>query len=111
TTDHLDHDLGLPVGAATAVDRTANTTIFETSNVSTFKVIVQEFEHGFIFQEEYTHAAFPLFGAMLTEWERLGGLNGEDALGTPLGVPVTFEGVTYQNFTNGYLSYDGEDFT
>lgn len=111
TTDHLDHDLGLPVGAATAVDRTANTTIFETSNATTFKVIVQEFEHGFIFQEEYTHAAFPLFGAMLTEWERLGGLNGEDALGTPLGVPVTYEGVTYQNFTNGYLSYDGTEFT
>lgn len=111
TMDHLEHDLGLPVGAATAVNRTANTTIFETSNVTTFKVIVQEFEHGFIFQEEYTHAAFPLFGAMLTEWQRLGGLNGEDALGTPLGVPVTYEGVTYQNFTNGYLSYDGTEFT
>lgn len=110
TWNNLDHHLGLPLGATIVETRTKQTDIFATANIDTFKVLVQEFENGFIFQEEYTHAAFPLFGAMYDHWLTLGGLNGEGSLGTPLGVPVEYEGITYQNFTNGYMTYDGTDF-
>ncbi|MCU0104119.1 InlB B-repeat-containing protein [Acholeplasma vituli] len=107
--DRGGHDLGLPVGDAVIVRLYPNPSI----TTEWIDVIVQEFEHGKIMQEVYDNAAYPIYGDMLTIWERANaegapGGDGFEGLGTPTSREFTHEGSTYQNFKYGYMKVTEE---
>ena len=108
--DRGGHNLGLPVGEAEVVKEIINPSQPDTFN----HLIIQEFEHGKIIQQGYNRAAYPIYGDMLTFWEKAeaeGGAGGIDGIGIPTTRQFEYEGKVFQSFKYGYIIKEGETFT
>ena len=71
---------------------------------STVYYLEQKFENGVILQSSYNSPAVAIFGNVVTAVETLG----YSKTGLPIARQYTYEGVTYCNFTYGYLKVDAE---
>lgn len=95
------HLLGKATGAA------AEKSYVDTEgDGSTVYYLEQEFENGVILQSSYNSPAVAIFGNVVTAVEERGGYS---KTGLPIARQYTYEGVTYCNFTYGYLKVDAED--
>lgn len=93
--------LGEAVGAATEASYTDT-----MGDGSTVYYLIQEFENGAILHGDYNlYPAVAVFDDVLTAVETLGGYS---QTGLPIARQYTYEGVTYCNFTYGYLTIDAE---
>lgn len=93
--------LGEAVGAATEASYTDT-----MGDGSTVYYLIQEFENGAILHGDYNlYPAVAVFDDVLTAVEELGGYS---ETGLPIARQYTYEGVTYCNFTYGYLTIDAE---
>ena len=93
--------LGEAVGAATEASYTDT-----MGDGSTVYYLIQEFENGAILHGDYNlYPAVAVFDDVLTAVEELGGYS---TTGLPIARQYTYEGVTYCNFTYGYLTVDAE---
>lgn len=94
------HLLGKATGAA------AEKSYVDTAgDGSTVYYLEQKFENGVILQSSYNSPAVAIFGDVVTAVETLGGYS---ETGLPIARQYTYEGVTYCNFTYGYLTIDAE---
>ena len=94
------HLLGKATGAA------AEKSYVDTEgDGSTVYYLEQKFENGVILQSSYNSPAVAIFGNVVTAVEELGGYS---KTGLPIARQYTYEGVTYCNFTYGYLKVDAE---
>ena len=94
------HLLGKATGAA------AEKSYVDTEgDGSTVYYLEQKFENGVILQSSYNSPAVAIFGNVVTAVEELGGYS---KTGLPIARQYTYEGVTYCNFTYGYLTIDAE---
>lgn len=95
------HLLGKATGAA------AEKSYVDTEgDGSTVYYLEQKFENGVILQSSYNSPAVAIFGNVVTAVEERGGYS---KTGLPIARQYTYEGVTYCNFTYGYLTIDAED--
>lgn len=93
--------LGEAVGAATEASYTDT-----MGDGSTVYYLIQEFENGAILHGDYNlYPAVAVFDDVLAAVEELGGYS---TTGLPIARQYTYEGVTYCNFTYGYLTVDAE---
>ena len=96
------HLLGKATGAAAE-----KSYVDTTGDGSTVYYLIQEFENGAILHGDYNrYPAVAVFDDVLTAVEELGGYS---KTGLPIARQYTYEGVTYCNFTYGYLKVDAED--
>lgn len=94
------HLLGKATGAA------AEKSYVDTDgDGSTVYYLEQKFENGVILQSSYNSPAVAIFGNVVTAVEERGGYS---KTGLPIARQYTYEGVTYCNFTYGYLKVDAE---
>ena len=94
------HLLGKATGAA------AEKSYVDTEgDNSTVYYLEQKFENGVILQSSYNSPAVAIFGNVVTAVETL---EGYSKTGLPIARQYTYEGVTYCNFTYGYLKVDAE---
>ena len=92
------HLLGKATGAA------AEKSYVDTEgDGSTVYYLEQKFENGVILQSSYNSPAVAIFGNVVTAVEELGGYS---KTGLPIARQYTYEGVTYCNFTYGYLKIE-----
>ena len=105
--DRGGFNLGLPVAAPILTKEIPNA----SSPDVFYHVIVQEFEHGYIMQQGYNRAAFPIYGEMLDAWMQ-DHATIEEAI-NDLGVPYSrqheHEGKVFQNFRYGHIIIEGSD--
>lgn len=94
------HLLGKTTGAAVE-----DSYVDTEGDGSTVYYLEQEFENGVILQSSYNSPAVAIFGDVVTAVETLGGYS---KTGLPIARQYTYEGVTYCNFTYGYLTVDAE---
>lgn len=94
-----DHLLGQPVGDTQALS------FVDSASEEPVHYIAQQFENGVIIQSGYNSPAVAIYGNVLEAVEALGGY---EVVGLPIARQYTHEGITYCNFTFGYLKVPAE---
>ena len=89
-----EHLLGKPVAGV------ISTSFVDTASEEQVSYLVQQFENGVIIQSAYNNPAVAIFGKVVEAVDALGGYGN---VGLPIARQYEFEGVTYCNFTFGYI--------